>query len=80
MLGRLAHPEFAVAPHGGQQLAQIVTETAETIASKKRLYESCYSAEIERLRRQHGIGAVVEALDMLRDMAGRDIWEAIVMR
>ena len=55
---------------------KIVAEIAEQIASKKRLYENCYSAEIERLRQRHGANAVIEALDMVRNNAKRDPWDA----
>jgi hypothetical protein len=55
---------------------KVLAEIAETIAAKKRLYESLYSVEIERLRQRHGVSAVIEALDMVRDKAKRGPWDA----
>jgi hypothetical protein len=44
---------------------KIVAEIAETITAKRRLYESAYTAELDRLRARHGPGAVLEALSTL---------------
>ena len=54
--------------------SDIIKDIAQTITSKRRLYEAAYTAELDRLRAVHGHGAVLEALQTLerRPSAGWD--------
>src|SRR6516164_9269759 len=44
---------------------KVIAEIASTIVSRRRLYDACFTGDLDRLRAVHGPGPVLEALQTL---------------
>jgi hypothetical protein len=60
--------------------AEIVRELAKHIATRRRIYDSAFSADMKLLRQRHGDAAIVEALLLLEQPPWSPPWDAAAHR
>jgi hypothetical protein len=55
--------------------ARTVTEIADAISSKQRLYQTAFATDLSRLRAQHGETAIAEALQLVERNREANAWD-----